>query len=192
MCLALSAAFMSLCAVWGCYFIQVNESFTSMSGNEGLTSLTEGKAGWGLFTYEDGRRTEDDHDWKCYRYSDEQEDLLDDPFATAQLVGFVSNVLLGIAALLFLLGSCCAFPRLIVQITAIIEFLGGAAAGLLSITVDDDSSFGKVSTLPSLVKITSMSTLPMLVAEVMTVEKPLLKVPLYLCCSARDCFPGAF
>ena len=126
MCLALSAAFMSLCATWGCYFIQVNHTFSTL-GSEGLTSLGDGKAGWGLFTYEDGIRREDDNDWKCYSYTDQQEDKLDDPFMVAQLMGLVANVLLGIAALLFLLGSCCAFPRTIVLATAFIEFLGGAA-----------------------------------------------------------------
>ena len=100
-----------------------------MGGDEGLTKLEEGKAGWGLFTFEDGRRSEDDHDWKCYRYSDQQENKLDDPFMTAQILGLVANVMLGIAALLFLLASCCAFPRLIVLATAFIEFVGGACLG---------------------------------------------------------------
>ena len=125
MCLALSAAFMSLCATWGCYFIKVDATFSTL-GSEGITKI-DSKAGWGLFTYEDGRRNEDDHDWKCYRYSDSQEDKLDGPFGTAQLFGLISNVLLGIAAVLFLLSSCCAFPRLIVLVTAFLEVLGGAA-----------------------------------------------------------------
>lgn len=128
MCLALSAAFMSLCATWGCYFIQVDHSFSTLGG-EGLTPLEDGKAGWGLFTFEDGRRDLEDHDWKCYRYSDEQEAKLDDPFMTAQILGLVANVLLGIAALLFILASCCAFPRLIVLVTCIIELLGGLCMG---------------------------------------------------------------
>mmetsp|Transcript_225 Transcript_225/g.414 ORF Transcript_225/g.414 Transcript_225/m.414 type:complete len:251 (-) Transcript_225:177-929(-) len=127
MCLALSAAFMSLCATWGCYFIKVDATFSTI-GAEDITRIDD-KAGWGLFTYEDGIRRDDDHNWKCYRYTDRQEDKLDDPFGTAQLLGLISNVLLGIAAVLFLLASCCAFPRLIVLVTALIELLGGCALG---------------------------------------------------------------
>lgn len=127
MCLALSAFFMSLCATWGCYFIQVDATYSTLGG-EGITAI-EGWAGWGLYTYEDGIRREDDHDWKCYRYSDEQEDKLDDPFMIAQLLGLLSNVLLGIAGLLFFLSSCCAFPRVVVLATSLIEIIGGLALG---------------------------------------------------------------
>ena len=128
---------MSLCATWGCYFIQVDQSFSTIGG-EGLTPLEGDKAGWGLFTFEDGRRNVDDHDWKCYRYSDKQEDKLDDPFMTAQILGLVSNVLLGIAAILFLLSSCCAFPRLIVLATSFIEFLGGCCLGATLIVLSTE------------------------------------------------------
>jgi hypothetical protein len=92
--------------------------------------LGESWAGWGLYTFEDGRRDENDHDWKCYSYSSRQEDLLDDPFTMAQLLGLVSNVLLGVAAVLFIISSCCAFPRLIVLACALIELLGGACLGM--------------------------------------------------------------
>lgn len=119
---------MSLCATWGCYYIQVDATFSSVGG-EGITAI-EDWAGWGLYTYEDGiRRDDDDHDWKCYRFSSEQEDKLDDPFVIAGLLGLVANVLLGIAALLFLLSSCCAFPRLIVLAASLIEMIGGCTLG---------------------------------------------------------------
>jgi hypothetical protein len=137
MCLALSAAFMSLCSTWGCYFIQVKHSFTS-TGGATLLDLEDSWAGWGLYTYEDGRRDEDDHDWKCYNYSDRQEDILDDPFTLAQVLGLVSNVLLGVAAVLFVLSSCCAFPRLIVLSCAVIELLGGACLGATLLVMSTD------------------------------------------------------
>jgi hypothetical protein len=135
---------MSLCATWGCYFIQVDHSFTS-TGPEDLVKLNEGKAGFGFFTYEDGRKDEDDHDWKCYRYSDEQEDLLDDPFSTAQILGIVANALLGVAALLFLLSACCAFPRMIVLACALIEFFGGVVMALTLMVLSTKYCSGEYS-----------------------------------------------
>ena len=144
MCLSLSTFFMSLCATWGCYFIQVDHSFTS-TGEEGLTKLQEGKAGWGLFTYEDGRKNEDDHDWKCYRYSSEQEDLLDDAITTAQVYGIVANALLGVAALLFLISACCAFPRMIVLACAFVEFAGGVMIALTLTTLSTEYCSGEYS-----------------------------------------------
>lgn len=98
-------------------------------GGSSVETIEDAFAGWGLYTFEDGLRSADDHDWKCYRYSESQEDKLDDPFMFAQLLGLVANVLLGIAAVLFLLSSCCAFPRLIVLVTSLIQLLGGCCLG---------------------------------------------------------------
>lgn len=103
--LSISAFLFTISASWGCYFVDVNATFSAKLESKGQI-FEEYTAGFGLFSYEDGTEESDSNfEWMCYAYSEEQLANLDGNFIAARSFAVMANIFVGMA-MLFLLCTC--------------------------------------------------------------------------------------
>lgn len=129
---AISAALFSVSSTFGCYYVQVDATYSSRDGNAARLFTTDPETGEGmkssigLYMYEDAFKTEGKFNWVCYPYEQEKIDTFDDSFQTARAVGIVGVAVLGIA-MIFLTMTCSVQYRLwFLRLSGILMIVGGA------------------------------------------------------------------
>ncbi|KAL7574942.1 hypothetical protein ACA910_010766 [Epithemia clementina (nom. ined.)] len=122
--MSISAYLFTISASWGCYFVDVNATFSAKS-NSGGQIFDDYSAGFGLYSYEDGAENSDNKfNWLCYTYSDEQKDRLDSKFKTAVSFATMANIFVGIA-MVFLIFTCCVqFTLPMMKILGVLMLIG--------------------------------------------------------------------
>ena len=124
--MSISAYLFTISASWGCYFVDVDATFSAKENSKGEL-FDDYSAGFGLFSYEDGAENRDSgFNWVCYTYSDEQMDKLDSTFKSARSFAVAANVFVGIAMIVLLSTCCIQFSLPMVRITGIMMLIGSA------------------------------------------------------------------
>ena len=85
----------------------------------------EHSAGFGLFSYEDGFKSEDEKfNWMCYAYNQDQLDALDSTFKTAHTIDVVASVMIGVSMLLLVLTCCIQYSPVALKIIGALVISG--------------------------------------------------------------------
>mmetsp|Transcript_14179 Transcript_14179/g.39242 ORF Transcript_14179/g.39242 Transcript_14179/m.39242 type:complete len:263 (+) Transcript_14179:108-896(+) len=135
---SISAYLFAISASWGCYFIDVNATLSSREGSGGRLYDDFG-AGFGLFSYEDGfDNKENNFNWICYAYSDEQLENLDSSFKTARGIAVVANAMIGVAMIFFLCTCCVQFSPVALKLIGALMVSGGIAQFMTFIVFSSD------------------------------------------------------
>jgi len=122
---SISAYLFAISASWGCYFVDVNATFSSRQGSNGQIYFDH-NAGFGLFSYEDGFEEKDNKfNWVCYAYSQDQLDNLDSTFKAARAIAVAANAMIGLSMIFLLLTCCVQFSPVALKLIGALVIAGG-------------------------------------------------------------------